>query len=177
MPKKRVTYPVFLDRDGVINEERSFISRVVDFRLLPLSLAAIRKLTAGGCQVFVISNQSGIARGLIELSIVEEIHRLLLKKAVEAGGNILKIYYCPHGPDDGCECRKPLPGMIYQARDDFGISLEDGWMVGDSDVDILAGKAAGLKTILLPRRDVISTVEPDFWAKTLMDAVEIILGE
>lgn len=177
MPKKRITVPVFLDRDGVINEERPFISRMEDFRLLPGSLDAISKLTEAGSHVFVVSNQSGITRGIIDPLVLEEIHRLILEKVDEAGGKIMKIYYCPHGPDDGCECRKPLPGMIYQAREDFGISLKGGWMIGDSDVDMLTGKAAGLKTILLPRKGEKITVEPDFRADKLTDAVEIILDE
>lgn len=147
---------LFLDRDGTINEEREFISSPQEVQLIPRSAAAIRDANAAGLKVFVITNQSGIARGLLTENQLEEIHRRLLDLLEAENAHVDEIYYCPHHPDLGngphrreCDCRKPKPGMLEQAAKAYGIDLSRSYLVGDRLIDIETGKAAGTSTVLV----------------------------
>jgi histidinol-phosphate phosphatase family protein len=143
---------VFLDRDGVINQSppaKGFITSVDMFAFLPGAVDAIGRLTARGWLVFVVTNQSCIAKGLASAGAIEEIHEQLHRVVVAAGGRIDRIYLCPHDDHDACACRKPKPGMLLQAAADFDLNLAESWMVGDSDSDMRAGLSAGCKTVLL----------------------------
>ncbi|OLO08679.1 D-glycero-beta-D-manno-heptose-1,7-bisphosphate 7-phosphatase [Salinicola sp. MH3R3-1] len=142
---------VILDRDGVINEDSdAYIKSLDEWRPLPRSIEAIARLSRAGWQVAIATNQSGIGRGYYDLTTLHDIHSHLSERVERAGGSIALITYCPHLPDDGCDCRKPKPGMIFEIQQSLGIaSLEQSWMVGDSLRDIQAGQAAGCLTALV----------------------------
>lgn len=176
---------VFLDRDGVINEDSpDYIKCWAEFHFIPGSLDAVARLTRSGCSVIIITNQSSINRRMITLNALKQMHRKLSQAVSESGGRITDIFYCPHRPNEGCGCRKPKPGLIFAARDRYGIDLSRAVMVGDSAKDILAGQAAGCgRTILVQTgngMDAIRTLEktgprPDHVAADLDRAVQWIL--
>ncbi len=141
---------IFLDRDGVINENRSdYVKSWQEFRFLTGSREAIAKLTRAGHRIIVCTNQAGVARGCIASDMVEDIHRRMIASIEEAGGMIEHVYYCPHGKDEQCDCRKPRPGMLLRARDELGVDLHDALFIGDSITDVRAGIAAGVRSILV----------------------------
>jgi D-glycero-D-manno-heptose 1,7-bisphosphate phosphatase len=168
---------VFLDRDGVINRpppDGLYIASPDDFILLPGVVEAICRLNHSGFRVFVVTNQRGIARGLVSAQIVEEIHAWLQQAVCDSGGSIDHIYVCPHDAPDGCACRKPKPGMLQQAARVYSLHLASCWMVGDKASDIAAGRAAGCRTVLMSgSRDTTA----DFSAANLAAAVDYILAE
>ncbi|HVB72015.1 MAG TPA: D-glycero-beta-D-manno-heptose 1,7-bisphosphate 7-phosphatase [Ktedonobacteraceae bacterium] len=141
---------IFIDRDGVINENRSdYVKSWSEFRFLPGSREAIATLTKAGHRIVVCTNQAGVAKGLISIDTVEEIHRNMLAGIQEVGGVIEKIYYCTHSADANCDCRKPRPGMLFKASRELDLDLSDAIFVGDSITDIQAGTAAGVRTMLV----------------------------
>jgi len=148
---------LFLDRDGVLIEEVEYLTRPEQVRLIPGAAAAVRLANDRGWRVVVVSNQSGVARGLFPESIVPEVHRLIAERLREEAGAVVDgFYYCPHHPTEGqggyridCDCRKPKPGMLLRAADELRINLSESWMVGDRMTDLQAGAAAGCQTILV----------------------------
>lgn len=144
---------IILDRDGVINQDSdNFIKSVDEFIPLPGSLQAIADLCQAGFTVVVATNQSGIARQLFSLPTLTAMHDKLQDLLAPLGGRIRQFYYCPHGPDDQCDCRKPLPGMIHQIAKDFLTQPQDlaqVYVVGDSLRDLDAGMAAGTRLALV----------------------------
>ena len=141
---------IFLDRDGVINENRSdYVKNWNEFHFLPGSREAIAKLTQAGHRIIVCTNQAAIARGLTSIDTVEDIHRRMLAEIAKFGGVIEKVYYCPHSKDENCACRKPRPGMLLCARDELHLDMNDAVFIGDSISDIRAGIAVGIHTILV----------------------------
>ncbi|MBI4170707.1 MAG: D-glycero-beta-D-manno-heptose 1,7-bisphosphate 7-phosphatase [Candidatus Aenigmarchaeota archaeon] len=169
---------VFLDRDGVINKESdAYIKSWNEFEFLPGSKEAIALLTKNNYTTFVITNQSGLTRGLITEASLLDIHRQMTAEIEQAGGKITEIYYCGHHPDDGCECRKPNTGMLESAVKDYGISLPDSYVVGDKPLDIEMGKRAGCTTILV-RTGYGTDYEgpkPDAVADDLLAAAKLII--
>ncbi len=142
---------VFLDRDGVINEDSpDYITRPEEFFFIEKSPEAIALLNRFGWEVIVITNQSMIGRGMAPLAELFGIFRKMNQGVEKAGGNIRDIFFCPHAPDQGCLCRKPLPGMILAAAGLYNIDLASSCMsscmIGDSAKDIVTGKQAGCKT-------------------------------
>jgi D-glycero-D-manno-heptose 1,7-bisphosphate phosphatase len=152
---------VFLDRDGVINRRRDdYVKEWREFELLPGALEAIARLTAAGREVVVITNQSAIGRGLMSEETVSEMHARLSDLADEAGGSIRAFLVCPHTPWDGCECRKPAPGLLHRAHSELGVDLRDSVVVGDQPSDALAAAAAGCPALLVgPEREYASLAE------------------
>ncbi|MEJ2180361.1 MAG: D-glycero-beta-D-manno-heptose 1,7-bisphosphate 7-phosphatase [Gammaproteobacteria bacterium] len=141
---------IILDRDGVINEDSDeYIKSPDEFIPIAGSLAAIAKLNQAGYTVVVATNQSGIARGYFDEATLHAMHAKLHDLLAAEGGNIDKIYYCPHGPDDSCECRKPKSGMISQILLDYNIEPDNIVAVGDSLRDLQAAQAVGVKSILV----------------------------
>jgi D-glycero-D-manno-heptose 1,7-bisphosphate phosphatase len=135
---------IFLDRDGVLNfESGDYITRKEDLQSLSGALEAVAKLTQAGWRVFVYTNQSGVGRGYMSLEELNSIHAHLQSKAEEAGGKIIKIYACTHHPEAGCDCRKPAPGLLRQAAQEYEIDLYASYAVGDSPREIAAAYAAG----------------------------------
>jgi len=135
---------VFLDRDGVINQDSpDYIKSWAEFKFLPGSIAALKKLTVGGFTAIIITNQSAINRRMISKATLDDIH-VRMKDAVVAGGGLIKdIFFCPHRPDEGCLCRKPKPGMILAAQKKHRIELDSAYMIGDSAKDIECAHRAG----------------------------------
>ena len=155
---------IFLDRDGTINKYVGFLRNIDVFELLDGVAEAIKKINESGYLTIVVTNQPVIARGEVSFEELDEIHNRMETLLGKAGAYIDGLYYCPHHPHKGyegerpelkieCECRKPKPGMLIKAAEDFNIDLEKSWMVGDGENDILAGKNAGCKTVLIGSRD------------------------
>lgn len=155
---------VFLDRDGTINQYVGFLSNIDDFRLIPGVAESIRMINASGYLVIVITNQPVVARGEVSLDQLHDIHDKMETLLGLEGAYLDAIYYCPHHPHKGypgevselkidCDCRKPKPGMLFEAANDFNIDLADSWMIGDGENDIKAGKAAGCRTALIGKDD------------------------
>lgn len=146
---------ILLDRDGVINQKApkaNYIKDWNEFIFLPGSLEAIRILSENGYKIFIISNQAGIARKTLTLSNLKIIHKNMTREIRVAGGKIEGIYFCPHNWDEGCFCRKPKPGLLFQASDENLFDLTKSIFVGDDIRDKLAGDAAGCKTILVNKK-------------------------
>ncbi len=145
-----LTPAIFLDRDGVINANRSdYVKSWAEFEFLPGALAAIRALSTLNWPIIVVTNQSAVGRGIIPPTVVEDIHRRMLAAIRRAGGRITEVRYCPHHPDEGCGCRKPRPGMLRAAAQRWGIDLQRSVLVGDAMSDILAAHAVGATPILV----------------------------
>ena len=143
---------VFVDRDGVINEDRAdYVKDWSEFRPIPGSLAALKRLTDHGYAVIVITNQSVINRHMVTRSELETIHHNMAAMVKAHGGAITAIYYCPHRPEDGCTCRKPEAGLIRRAQADFGLTLSETYMIGDSLKDLECARNAGCGTRILVR--------------------------
>jgi histidinol-phosphate phosphatase family protein len=138
---------VFLDRDGTLNREVGYIGDPADLELVPGMPAALARLTAAGFALVVITNQSAIGRGLYTRAQVDAVHARLAAELAAAGVRLDGIFVCPHAPDDGCDCRKPAPGLFLQARDALGIDLAASWMVGDTVKDMAAARAAGVRPV------------------------------
>ena len=136
---------VFLDRDGTIARDVPYCSRPEDFELLPGATEGIKLLNEHGFKVVVVTNQSGIARGYFTERTLAEIHDKMITQLAEHGAHVDAIYYCPHHPDDNCDCRKPKPKMVFQAARDLDIDLSQAYVIGDSEMDVELAKRAGCK--------------------------------
>ena len=139
---------IFLDRDGVINEKApkaDYVKKWADFRWIAGSKKAIVLLKKHGFKIIVVSNQAGIARGMMTKDDLYEIHEKMIEEVKSLGGAIDAIYCCLHGWDENCECRKPKPGMIFQAQREFHIDLSKTFFIGDDIRDEEAGRAAGCR--------------------------------
>ncbi len=139
-----------LDRDGVINyDSDAYIKSPAEWRPIPGSLEAIARFCAAAYRVFVVTNQSGVARGLFDLATLAEINAHMNTEVEAHGGRLAGVYYCPHGPDDGCDCRKPKPGLLRRIEAEHGLSLTGNVFVGDKCSDIEAAKAVAAQPILV----------------------------
>ena len=141
---------VFLDRDGVLNENRSdHVKDWSEFRFLPGSIDAVSRLTRAGVRVFVITNQAVVNRGLVASSTIEDMHFRLRRVVAAHGGSIEDIAYCPHRPEEACSCRKPQPGLLLALAEKHRLDLSRCVVVGDALADIDAGRAAGCEAIMV----------------------------
>lgn len=141
---------VVLDRDGTINQDSAaYIKSPEEWMALPGSAEAIARLCRAGFTVAVASNQSGLARGLFDEATLARIHAKMQTVVREAGGEIDRIVWCPHHPDDDCDCRKPRPGLLHRLAEHYGIDLEGVPVVGDSARDLEAGRAVGARPMLV----------------------------
>lgn len=169
---------VFLDRDGTIARDVNYCRRVEDFEILPGVPEAIRLLNQHKFKVVVVTNQSGIARGYFTEATLCQIHKYMLEELAKKGAKIDAIYYCPHHPDEGCNCRKPKPGLILRATEELRISPSLSYIIGDATRDIAAGKAAGCKTVWLstaPDGEAgAKAIEPDYIVADLLGAAKWI---
>lgn len=176
---------VFIDRDGVINKDSAdYIKNCDEFEFLPGSLEAFKLLKTEGYETIVITNQSVIGRNMVTPDGLNSIFAKLIDGVEAAGGNIKDIFFCPHIPDDHCQCRKPLPGMIINAHEKYGINLRTSYMIGDSVKDIECSKNAGCGFSVLVKtgnglKAVIELAEkktaPDYIAENLLDAAKWII--
>lgn len=153
-PLQRV---VFLDRDGVINKklEGDYVKSYDEFVFLPGVIDAIRNIKQKGLRVIIITNQSGVGRGIMSEDDLTNVHEQMLAELKKEGVTIDAIYHCPHSPDNECNCRKPKDGLFKQALRDFNIDIKNSWMIGDEQKDIDAGEKAGCKTYLLSKGELL----------------------
>jgi D-glycero-D-manno-heptose 1,7-bisphosphate phosphatase len=180
-----MTWAVFLDRDGTINEEVGYLHDPQQLRLIPGAAEAIRRLNQAGVRVILVTNQAGIGRGYYELEAMTATHEALAEKLAAHGAHLDAVYYCPHHPDVDCECRKPQPGMLLQAAQEQGIDLRRSFAVGDKVGDLEAGRRAGCRTVLvlsgygLQTRATLDESEhqPDHVSDDLAEAVQWILQQ
>ena len=142
---------IFLDRDGVINKEVGYLFRISDFEFIEGVFDACLHFHHLGYKIIIISNQSGIARGYYNENDYLKLTEWMLDQFNDNGINILDIFYCPHGPESLCECRKPKPGMLIEAKDKYNIGMKDSWMIGDKETDIEAANLAGINNTILVR--------------------------
>ena len=174
---------VFLDRDGTINKYVGFLRDIDDFELLPGVAEAVKLINASGYLAIVVTNQPVIARGEVTVPQLQEIHNKMETLLGAEGAYLDAIYYCPHHPHKGyegevpelkidCDCRKPKPGMLLKAAEEFNIDLSRSWMIGDGENDIKAGKAAGCRTVLIGAEDY----GQDKSVTSLLEIIETLLG-
>jgi len=181
---------IFLDRDGVINYDTDLIKHPDEFTFYPFAAEAIKKINRSGFLAIVVTNQSVIARGLTDLHGLNTIHQKMETELGNKGAFVDAIYFCPHHPHGGfagevaefktnCTCRKPKPGMLLAAAERFNIDLKQSWMIGDSERDVLAAKAAGVKMVGVKTGHGIkkSIALPDYFMSDLADAVNFIFDE
>ncbi len=176
---------VILDRDGVINRDSdNYIKSVDEWEPISGSITAIARLSKAGFKVVVTTNQSGLARGYFNDISLANMHSYMCSLVEQEGGRIDAVFYCPHGPDDGCSCRKPLPGLLNQVEDEFQMSVADAFYVGDTEKDIDAalsknclpilvrtGKGATVENLLSPEKNEHVIIVDDLAA-----AVDYILA-
>jgi D-glycero-D-manno-heptose 1,7-bisphosphate phosphatase len=180
---------VFLDRDGTLSEERGFIDRLELLEIFPWTSDAIRLLNRAGFAVVVVTNQSAIGRGIIDLAFLQSVHDTFDRHLAKSGARVDRYYHCPHHPDAPlpeyrtvCRCRKPGPGMIEQAAGELGLDLTRSFMVGDRPIDVACGHAAGVRSVLVRSghssggtEAPAGLAEPDAILNNLMEAVGWIL--
>jgi D-glycero-D-manno-heptose 1,7-bisphosphate phosphatase len=172
---------IFLDRDGVIIRkapEGEYITQWAEVEFLSGSVEAIACLHRFGLKVIIVTNQRGVATGKIPVLSLEEIHSKMRAVITDRGGVVSAIYCCTHDISESCLCRKPKPGMLLRAAKEFSLNLADCWMVGDTTVDIEAGKRAGCKTALITQAVELTnmTEEPDVRAESLEIFAQQILA-
>lgn len=171
---------VFLDRDGTIAKDVHYCRSADDFELLPAVPEAVKLLNENGFRVVVITNQSGIARGYFTEKTLAQIHQKMKDELAKSGAHVDAIYHCPHHPDDGCDCRKPGTALFIEAANELDINLGLSYVVGDTKMDMDAGKALGCKTILVTTgpeggNDVVEP--PDYSANSLLKAAQWVVEE
>lgn len=182
--KKNPRPAIFLDRDGVLIKDMDKNPVVENFELLEGVEDAIKKINQSGYLAIVVTNQPMIAKGFVTFSDVDDVHKKLETQLGKSGAYLDDIYFCPHHPDKGyegeipelkivCDCRKPKPGMLLKAAQDYHIDLEKSWMIGDRETDIKAGRAAGCRTVFIGENT--KEVTADIYAKNLNNATDFIL--
>ncbi len=186
MPKEKF---VFIDRDGVINRdpggwtEYGYVTRWEDFYFLPKVLDTLKRFTDSGYGIIFISNQQGVGKGYFSKEDLAEVTANLKKEVEKRGARIAGIYYCTHAKEESCDCRKPKPGLFYEAQKELKIKDIPGkFFIGDTERDVKAGRAAGLRTILVlsgkAKAEDIKTWEykPDHVCESLAEAADVVIG-
>lgn len=172
---------VLLDRDGTLIEERHYLSDPDEVAILPGAIPGLRRLRELGFGLAIVSNQSGIGRGLFDTTQLEQIHQRMIAILTRSGVTIDGIYVCPHTPDDNCDCRKPRPGLALQAAARHGFRLNEAIVIGDKPCDIDLGKRVGACTILVRtgygrEHEEAGGSQPDYVTDDLTGAAEIVAG-
>lgn len=168
---------IFLDRDGVINQkppDGTYVASVNELHFLPGAIDAVARLSQSGYSIFIVTNQRGIARGLMTQRDLDEIHLLLHRAVLRCGGRIQKIYVCTHDHQEKCQCRKPNPGMLLQAQLEYGVDLKSSWMIGDSPSDLSAGRQAGCRTAIVNNGAFVAA-EAEVVGASLSEVAHMIL--
>lgn len=174
---------VLLDRDGVINRRpgNHWVTRWEEFHFLPRATEALRRLTEHRFRIVIVSNQSGVGRGHFTNEALQAITRKFLKEIEQSGTKIEAVYYCPHRPEDNCDCRKPKPGLLRQAQKEHGFDFTKTYLVGDSERDLEAGAAVGCPVIRVDEKGeglrADKGPKPRAVVRNLYDAVEYILKQ
>jgi D-glycero-D-manno-heptose 1,7-bisphosphate phosphatase len=175
-PEKRAANPevVILDRDGTIVIDRGYLGDPAGLEFLPGAAAGLRRMYEQGHRLVVITNQSGIGRGFFSEQRLEEIHARFEQMVREAGARIERIYYCPHAPDSGCECRKPGTALLLQAAQELGFVPGECIVIGDKASDVALGRAVGARTVYIRGDAPVAASDADFVADNLMEAANIL---
>ena len=172
-----VTKALFLDRDGVININHGYVCTIEDFDFIDGTFETCKQLQAYGYQLIIITNQSGISRGYYSEKDFKSLTKWMLENFSKQGVNILDVFFCPHGPNSSCECRKPKPGMFLTAQKSYNIDMKNSWMVGDKEEDLIAAKKAGIdNTVLVRSGHPIDeqTSHAEYILKSIKDIIEVI---
>lgn len=170
---------VLLDRDGTIIADRHYLADPDQVELLPRAAEGLRRLRRAGCKLAVITNQSGVGRGLFSLETLQRIHGRMMELLLAEGVEIEGIFFCPHTPDDSCDCRKPQPGLIQQAAEALGFRPAECFVVGDKPCDVELGQAVGARTVLVRTGygaavDAEKSCNPDYTVDDLCKAADVI---
>jgi D-glycero-D-manno-heptose 1,7-bisphosphate phosphatase len=168
----------FLDRDGVINykaPEGQYVTCREQFQFIPKVEEAIASLNKAGYAVIVVTNQRCVAKGLLTAQELDSLHEWMRRELADAGAIIAGVYSCPHENEPPCSCRKPAPGMLLTAASAHNIHLSASWMIGDSDVDIEAGRNAGCRTVRILKLSEAQSGSADLFASSLLSATVKIL--
>ncbi len=170
---------VFLDRDGTLIHDAGYIRDPLQVRLLPGAASGLTRLHQAGFRLVMVSNQSGIGRGMITPAEAEAVHDRLVACLAEHGIQLDAAHYCPHLPEEGCACRKPSPALLLSAARELGIDPGRSWMIGDKESDVAAGRQAGCRTVLLAGRESrpASGSAADYRAAGWEQVVEHILAQ
>jgi len=168
---------VFIDRDGVINKEVGYLHKIEDFEFIDGVFDACKHFQTLGYQLIIITNQSGIARGYYPEEDFHTVTKWMIRQFHNQDINILDVFFCPHGPDSTCECRKPRPGMLLEAQNKHNIDMSNSWMIGDKEADVGAANAAWVdNTILVKSGHSIDEAnsKAKFILKSIKDSIQII---
>ncbi len=177
---------VFLDRDGTLSRDRDgrYVTRPGMLKIYKNTPKALAILKSKGLRLIVVTNQSAIARGYMTKKTALSINKRLAEELKKHGARLDGIYFCPHGPDENCACRKPASGMILKAAAEHKIDLKKSYIIGDKLSDIKAGKAAGVKTVFVLTghgksrlKEVLSKAAPDYTAKDILSAAKWIIKD
>ena len=182
---------VFIDRDGTISEEVGYVNHVSRYRVFPFAAEAVRALHTSGRLAILVTNQAGVARGYFKEELIGEVHEALAAELERGGARLDAVYYCPHHPSVGeppyrldCDCRKPRPGLLKRAADDFDLDLSRCWMVGDRYSDVVLARNAGVRSAFVLTGYGRGELEyqsrdweqrPDLVAEDLLEAVRMIV--
>ncbi len=172
-----------MDRDGTVSEEIGYMYHAGLYKPFPWTGPAVRRINESGLKAVLITNQSGVERGYFEEAMVHQVHDVLQSELARHQAKLDAIYYCPHQPDTGCECRKPRPGMLLRAKQDLNLDLAKSFMIGDRYLDVDVAYAAGVRSVLVLTGNGRMELEkykhlpnqPHFVAENLLEAVESIL--
>jgi len=165
---------VFIDRDGTIAKDVPYCPSPEQFELLSDAGEGIKQLNSAGFKVILVTNQSGIARGYFSEEMLGRIHEKMKNDLAVYGAHFDGIYYCPHHPDDNCDCRKPKPNLIIRAAREHDVDLSQSYLIGDSDQDIAAGKASGCITILISHPKTSVETKADYTADNFLAASNLV---
>ncbi len=171
---KQKSKALFLDRDGVVNIDKSYLYKKEDFVFCDGIFELLKYAQHLGYRLFVITNQSGIARGYYSEDDFDKLTSWMIEEFKKSGITIQKVYHCPHLPDDNCECRKPKPKMLKDAIDEFDIDPAASWMIGDKPSDMEAAKNAGVKNTILISNQNQKTSSAKYSVQSLYDIIDII---
>lgn len=169
-----------MDRDDTLMVDVKYCDNPDLVQLIPGAAEGLRSLKSAGYKIVVVTNQSGLGRGYFDTETLEKVHDRLRSELRRDGADYDALYYCPHTPDDDCHCRKPKPGLFLKAASELKIDLASSYTIGDRDLDVLAGKTAGTRTILIctgsKRSESELSSAPDFIVENLHEAANIILS-
>ena len=171
---KQNSKALFLDRDGVVNIDKSYLYKKEDFVFCDGIFELLKYAQHLGYRLFIVTNQSGISRGYYSEDDFERLTSWMIEEFKKNGITIQKVYHCPHLPDDNCECRKPKPKMLKDAIDEFDIDPAASWMIGDKPSDMEAAKNAGVKNTILISNQNQKTSSAKYSVQSLYDIIDII---
>jgi len=164
---------IFLDRDGVINEKIGYLHKIKDFKFIDKNFSSFHYLKQIGFSFIVITNQSGIARGKYSLDDFTKLNNWMISQFKENNIDILDTFFCPHSPEDNCNCRKPKSGLFHSAMIKYNVDIKNSWMIGDKEDDITAAISAGIENTILVRSGH-SVNEDSSNAKHIIDSIKDI---